>query len=130
MTESMIVEAIRSAGLGETNAMAGAGATAAAPDPAAVAQFQAAMAASEPAPVAEVPFADAVAKTWTRAHENNQEIIHRIRTLGEMSAQGSLTSAELVELQYEVANLAFQQEVVAKVADKASTAIQTLIKNQ
>ncbi len=129
MTESMIVEAIRSAGLSETNAMAGAGA-AAAPDPAAVAQFQAAMAASEPTPAAEVPFADAVAKSWTRAHENNQEIIHRIRTLGEMSAQGSLTSAELVELQYEVANLAFQQEVVAKVADKASTAIQTLIKNQ
>jgi type III secretion system YscI/HrpB-like protein len=29
-----------------------------------------------------------------------------------------------------VANLSFQQEVVAKVADKASQAVQTLIKNQ
>ena len=40
------------------------------------------------------------------------------------------SSRELVELQYEVMNLSFQQEVVTKVADKASTAIQTLIKNQ
>ena len=39
-------------------------------------------------------------------------------------------AAELTELQYEVHNLAFQQEVVAKVADKSSNAIQTLVKNQ
>ena len=39
-------------------------------------------------------------------------------------------AVELTELQYEVHNLAFQQEVVAKVADKSSNAIQTLIKNQ
>ena len=37
---------------------------------------------------------------------------------------------EMVELQYEVMNLAFQQEVVTKVADKSSNAIQTLVKNQ
>ena len=42
----------------------------------------------------------------------------------------SLSIAEMSELQYEVANLSFQQEVVAKVADKASNAIQTLVKNQ
>ena len=40
------------------------------------------------------------------------------------------SSAELVELQYEVMNLSFQQEVVAKVADKTSSAVQTLVKNQ
>jgi type III secretion system YscI/HrpB-like protein len=40
------------------------------------------------------------------------------------------SSAELVELQYEVMNLSFQQEVVAKVADKTSNAVQTLVKNQ
>ena len=40
------------------------------------------------------------------------------------------SAGEMVELQYEVMNLAFQQEVVTKVADKASTAIQTLVKNQ
>ena len=39
-------------------------------------------------------------------------------------------AGNLIELQYEVMNLAFQQEVVTKVADKASTAIQTLVKNQ
>ena len=47
-----------------------------------------------------------------------------------MSAQYRLSAPELVELQYEVMNLAFQQEVVTKVADKSSNAIQTLIKNQ
>ncbi len=130
MTESMIVEAIRSAGFSGTNMVSGAAAVQAVPDPAAVAQFQAAMAANEPAPVAEVPFADAIGKTWTQAHENNQGIIHRIRALSEMSGEMSLSAPEMLELQYEVANLAFQQEVVAKVADKASTAIQTLIKNQ
>ncbi len=96
-------------------------------DPAAVAKFQAAMA---PEPVAEVPFADQVSATWRSAQENYQGMVHRIKALTEMSAERSLSVVELGELQYEVANLAFQQEVVAKVADKASTAIQTLIKNQ
>ncbi len=129
MTESMIVEAIRSAGLG-TDPLATQVATAAAPDPAAVAQFQAAMATQSTTPVQEVPFATEAAHTWTKAHENNQGIVHRIRALSELSGESSLSAPELVELQYEVANLAFQQEVVAKVADKASQAIQTLIKNQ
>jgi hypothetical protein len=47
-----------------------------------------------------------------------------------MSATHALSGPEMIELQYEVANLAFQQEVVTKVADKSSNAIQTLIKNQ
>lgn len=130
MTEQMIIEAIRSAGYEGTTAAQQVGAVQAAPDPAAVAEFQAAMAANAPAPVAEVPFAGAVSTSWTRAHENNQEILHRIRALSEMSAGESLSQPELIELQYEVANLAFQQEVVAKVAEKASSAVQTLIKNQ
>ncbi len=128
MTESMIVEAIRSAGFNGAEQYAAT--TTAAPDPAAVAQFQAAMAAQQPTAVQEVPFAAEAARTWTTAHENNQGIIHRIRALGELSAERALSAPELVELQYEVANLAFQQEVVAKVADKASQAVQTLIKNQ
>ena len=36
----------------------------------------------------------------------------------------------MLELQYEVMNLSFQQDVVTKIADKASNAVQTLIKNQ
>lgn len=127
MTESMIVEAVRSAKPLGVEAMPAAMGVEALPDPEAVARFQAAMA---PEPVPEVPFADAAAASWQMAHDNNQGIIHRIRALTELSAERSLTAPELYELQYEVANLAFQQDVVAKVADKASQAVQTLIKNQ
>ena len=127
MTESMIIEAVSSAvGRGVDPAMAANGVNAA-PDPDAVAAFQAAMA---PEPVAEIPFADSAARSWQMAHDNNQGIIHRIRALSELSAERALSAPELYELQYEVANLSFQQEVVAKVADKASQAVQTLIKNQ
>lgn len=127
MTESMIIEAVSSAGVrGVDPAMAANGVNAA-PDPDAVAAFQAAMA---PEPVAEIPFADSAARSWQMAHDNNQGIIHRIRALSELSAERALSAPELYELQYEVANLSFQQEVVAKVADKASQAVQTLIKNQ
>ena len=127
MTEAMIIEAVSSAGFRGVDPMMGAQAVQASPDPAAVAEFQSAM---SPEPVAEIPFADSAARSWAMAHDNNQGIIHRIRALSEFSAERALSAPELYELQYEVANLSFQQEVVAKVADKASQAIQTLIKNQ
>lgn len=127
MTEAMIIEAVQSARAAEFDAAGRAPGIEAVPDPEAVARFQAAMA---PAPAAEIPFADAASRSWRMAHDNNQGIIHRIRALSEMSAERSLSAPELYELQYEVANLSFQQDVVAKVADKASQAVQTLIKNQ
>ncbi|MBO7206276.1 MAG: type III secretion system inner rod subunit SctI [Kiritimatiellae bacterium] len=127
MTEAMIIEAVSSAGIRGVDPMMGAQAVQASPDPAAVAEFQATM---SPEPVAEIPFADSAARSWAMAHDNNQGIIHRIRALSELSAERALSAPELYELQYEVANLSFQQEVVAKVADKASQAVQTLIKNQ
>jgi type III secretion system YscI/HrpB-like protein len=127
MTEAMIIEAVQSARAVEVDPAKYAASIDAMPDPDAVARFQAAMA---PAPVAEIPFADAASRSWKMAHDNNQGIIHRIRALSEMSAERALSAPELYELQYEVANLSFQQDVVAKVADKASQAIQTLIKNQ
>ncbi len=130
MTESMIVEAIRSAHLAGPESLQMTQAVAQTPDPDAVARFQSAMNVQAPTATQEIPFADAVGQTWTRAHENNQGIIHRIRALTELGSQHNLSAPELYELQYEVANLAFQQEVVAKIADKASTAVQTLIKNQ
>ena len=77
-----------------------------------------------------VPFANELAASWRSAQTNNQGILHRIRALTELRMQHSPSAPELVELQYEVANLAFQQEVVTKVADKSSNAIQTLVKNQ
>ncbi len=130
MTESMIVEAIRSAQLAGPDALYGPSTVQQVPDPNAVARFQAAMGVQGPTATPEVPFGDAVAHTWQVAHENNQGIVHRIRALTELGRERALSAPELYELQYEVHNLAFQQEVVAKVADKASTAIQTLIKNQ
>ncbi len=141
MTESMIVEAIRSAG-GATSPMSAAGAAgavqspASVADPAAVSRFEAAMAAGGPAPVSAVqdadpiPFASQASAAWRSAQVNNQGLLHRIRALSELGRLHGPSAAEMVELQYEVANLAFQQEVVTKVADKSSNAIQTLIKNQ
>ena len=129
MTEQMIVEAVRAAG-GGTSPVAAAGATegpqapAAVADPSAVTRFQEAMAADP------VPFASEAAAAWRSAQANNQGILHRIRALSDLKNSHSPSMANLVELQYEVMNLAFQQEVVTKVADKASTAIQTLVKNQ
>ena len=132
MTESMIVEAVRAAG-GPQMAAADPGATnalASAADPSAVSRFNAAMGVQGTAEVDPVPFASEVSAAWRSAQTNNQGILHRIRALSQLGRMHGPASGELVELQYEVMNLAFQQEVVAKVADKASNAIQTLVKNQ
>ena len=130
MTEAMIVEAVRAVGA-QANALAiqQQGVPAAA-DPAAVARFQAAMGVQGTAEADPIPFASEVSAAWRSAQVNNQGILHRIRALSELNGRHPLASGELVELQYEVMNLSFQQEVVSKVADKASTAIQTLVKNQ
>ena len=132
MTESMIVEAVRAAGGPSALDQQGVGVGSAQPvaDPSAVSRFQAAMGAQGPQGVDPVPFASEVAASWRSAHVNNQGILHRIRALSQLERMHGPSSAELVELQYEVMNLSFQQEVVAKVADKTSSAVQTLVKNQ
>lgn len=133
MTESMIVEAIRAArpatatdplAAGATNAVSGAA------DPDAVARFQAAMGVQDANGPAPIPFASEATAAWRSAQVNNQGILHRIRALSQLGRMHGPSAGDLVELQYEVMNLAFQQEVVTKVADKSSNAIQTLIKNQ
>ena len=132
MTESMIVEAVRAAG-GPQGAAADPGAVGASTsvaDPSAVNRFNAAMGVQGTSEVVPVPFASEVSAAWRSAQVNNQGILHRIRALSQLGRMHGPSSGELVELQYEVANLAFQQEVVTKVADKTSNAIQTLIKNQ
>ena len=125
MTDAMIAEAIRAAGGAQGAQVAGAG-QAAAIDPAAVAKFEVAMETPE---VTAIPFAQQVSEAWRTAQDNNQGIIHRIKALSEMSDMHGPASGNLLELQYEVANLAFQQEVVTSVAKKASDAISTLVKN-
>ena len=130
MTESMIIEAVRAVGA-QTNAQAlqqQQGGSAA--DPAAVARFQAAMGPSDVQEADPIPFASEVAASWRSAQVNNQGILHRIHALTQLGGMNGPAAPEMLELQYEVMNLSFQQEVVTKVADKASTAIQTLVKNQ
>ncbi len=132
MTESMIVEAVRAAG-GPTaldTESAGVGAAQAVADPAAVQRFQSAMGVDGPTQADPIPFVSQASAAWREAHANNQGLLHRIRALTEMRGMHGPSAANLVELQYEVMNLSFQQEIVTKVADKTSTAIQTLVKNQ
>jgi hypothetical protein len=132
MTEAMIVEAVRAAG-GPQSAAASeyaVGAASATADPSAVSRFEAAMGVQDPSRVDPIPFASEVSAAWRGAHANNQGILHRIRALAQLRAEHAPSAAEMLELQYEVANLAFHQEVVTKVADKTSNAIQTLVKNQ
>ena len=136
MTEAMIVEAVRAAQSGaavDPATIGAAGAPAAVADPAAVERFQAAMGVGGPAAVSAadpIPFASEATAAWRSAQVNNQGILHRIRALSQLEKMHGPSMGEMVELQYEVMNLAFQQEVVTKVADKSSNAIQTLVKNQ
>lgn len=132
MTEQMIVEAVRAAGAGgiQPDPAQGAQGVAKTADPAAIERFEAAMGVNAPQAADPVPFASEAAAAWRGAMENNQGILHRIRALAELGQMHGPSMAQLTELQYEIANLAFQQEVVAKVADKSSSAIQTLVRNQ
>jgi len=124
MTEAMVVEAVKAAG---TMPQAVQPQTvAAAVDPSAIARFQNAMGVDGTTPV---PLASQIAETWGVAQESHQGILHRIKALTELRGVRGPSAAEMAELQYEVANLAFQQEVVANVAKKASDAVSTLIKN-
>ena len=128
--ETLAIEAIRasqSAAAAQTAGQAAAAGPSAPPSASAVAKFEAAMAPDAPT---AIPFVSQASAAWRSAQANNQGMIHRIRALAELQGRHSLSAAELVELQYEVMNLSFQQEVVTKVADKTSTAVQTLIKNQ
>ena len=125
MTEQMMVEAVRAVGepasqLSAEEAQSVSGVA----DLSAVSRFQAAM------DVDPVPLASEVSAVWRTAQVNNQGLLHRIRALTDLRNTHSPSMPNMIELQYEVMNLTFQQEVVTKVADKASNAVQTLIKNQ
>ena len=133
MTEQMIVEAVRAAGAGGADATQQAReAVQATADPAAVASFQSAMdpqAVTGVSAVTEIPFAAQISSTWKAAQVNYQGLLHRIKALTEMRQMHGPSAAELSELQYNVANLSFQQEVVTNIAKKASDAVSTLVKN-
>ena len=124
MTEAMTIEAVKAAGGPQLQDPANLQPSNLQPSTTAVNRFEAAMAADP------IPFASEAAAAWRSAQANNQGILHRIRALSDLKETHSPSMGNLVELQYEVMNLAFQQEVVTKVADKSSNAIQTLVKNQ
>lgn len=136
MTEAMIVEAVRAAQsstAADPAMVGGVNAPSSVADPSAVSRFQAAMGVNgvdAPAAIDPIPFASEASAAWRSAQTNNQGILHRIRALSQLAGMHGPSAPEMIELQYEVMNLAFQQEVVTKVADKSSNAIQTLIKNQ
>ena len=132
MTEQMIIEAVKAAGTNVTQTAQLQQAAQATADPQAVAAFQAAMAPQgvmATQAVTEIPFAAQVAGTWKVAQENYQGLVHRIKALTELREMHGPSSAELSELQYEIQNLSFQQEIVTSIAKKASDAVSTLIKN-
>ena len=124
MTETAIVEAVRAAGMSPSAQYAAQ--TAQVADPNAVERFQEAMG---PQGVTDIPFATQVAATFKSAEANYQGILHRIKALTELRGLHGPSAAELSALQYEVANLTFQQEVVTNIAKKASDAVSTLVKN-
>ena len=133
MTEAMVVEAVRGVSAANPAMQPGVGAAEgvqSVADPSAVARFQAVMGTDGPSAADAIPFASEASAAWRSAQVNRQGLLHRIRALAEMQGEHSLSMPEMIELQYDVANLAFQQEVVTKIADKSSAAIQTLIKNQ
>lgn len=133
MTEAMIVEAVRAAQANTAADLVATNVTTQVADPAAVERFQAAMGVNgvdSPQAIDPIPFASEASAAWRSAQVNNQGILHRIRALSQLGRMHGPSAIEMVELQYEVMNLAFQQEVVTKVADKSSNAIQTLVKNQ
>lgn len=93
----------------------------------AVSAFQAAMGVGGADPI---PFAQQIGDSWHVAQDMNQGIMHRIHALSQAKQLGNTPSVlQMTELQYEVANLSFQQEVVTSIAKKASNAVETLVKN-
>ena len=132
MTEAMIVEAVRAASQARQTEMPhlDSAAGVSAPDPASVVRFQTAMGVQGPGAADPVPLVSEASAAWQAARSTNQELLHRIQALAQLGRTTGASAMDLVELQYDVMNLSFQQEVVTKIADKSSSAIPTLFKNQ
>lgn len=83
-----------------------------------------------PVPVSDIPFASRVERSFRLAEVQQFTTYERLHGLISKSEDSILSVSELMTLQFEAANLALQQELVAKVVDRGSQAIQTLFKNQ
>ena len=127
MVETMAVEAVRAVGAPQSvaylNGLSDVRRTA---DPEAVAEFQRAMG---PDAADSVPFASQVAEAWREAQAVRQDRLSKIESLVASGSSEGPSMRQMMSLQYEMINLNFQQEIVSDIAKKASTAIETLIKN-
>ena len=144
MSEEMAVQAVRAAFGAQAAAQAGE-VTASAPEATAgqVAAFEEAMRAAglETVPAAAtvtetaaegrmaVPFLDRVSEAFVSSQDTAQGITARLESLSRGAGDGMMSAAELMELQYQTAYLKFHLDLVSKVVDRASQAVQTLVKN-
>ena len=145
MSEDMAVQAVRAAFGAQAAAQAGE-VTASAPEATAgqVAAFEEAMRAAglETVPAAAtvtetaaaegrmaVPFLDRVSEAFVSSQDTAQGITARLESLSRGAGDGMMSAAELMELQYQTAYLKFHLDLVSKVVDRGSQAVQTLVKN-
>lgn len=145
MSEEMAVQAVRAAFGAQAAAQAGE-VTASAPEATAgqVAAFEEAMRAAglETVPAAAtvtetaaaegrmaVPFLDRVSEAFVSSQDTVQGITARLESLSRGAGDGMMSAAELMELQYQTAYLKFHLDLVSKVVDRGSQAVQTLVKN-
>ena len=145
MSEEMAVQAVRAAFGAQAAAQAGE-VTAAAPEATAgqVAAFEEAMRAAglETVPASAtvtetaaaegrmaVPFLDRVSEAFVSSQDTAQGITARLESLSRGAGDGMMSAAELMELQYQTAYLKFHLDLVSKVVDRGSQAVQTLVKN-
>lgn len=145
MSEEMAVQAVRAAFGAQAAAQAGE-VTASAPEATAgqVAAFEEAMRAAglETVPAAAtvtetaaeegrmaVPFLDRVSEAFVSSQDSAQGITARLESLSRGAGDGMMSAAELMELQYQTAYLKFHLDLVSKVVDRGSQAVQTLVKN-
>ena len=145
MSEEMAVQAVRAAFGAQAAAQAGE-VTASAPEATAgqVAAFEEAMRAAgletvqAAATVTEtaaaegrmaVPFLDRVSEAFVSSQDTAQGITARLESLSRGAGDGMMSAAELMELQYQTAYLKFHLDLVSKVVDRGSQAVQTLVKN-
>ena len=145
MSEEMAVQAVRAAFGAQAAAQAGE-VPASAPEATAgqVAAFEEAMRAAglETVPAAAtvtetaaaegrmaVPCLDRVAEAFVSSQDTAQGITARVESLSRGAGDGMMSAAELMELQYQTAYLKFHLDLVSKVVDRGSQAVQTLVKN-
>ena len=77
----------------------------------------------------QIPLASAVASAWQEAETLNRRLRVRLTDRLQSGVHRVWSFQDLAALQYDVASITFQQEVVTQLAKKATDGVTTLIKN-